>query len=64
MDLNPNSFRRMVSTLLAVNGRGYWETSDENLEKLQELYQEHVSASCQPFESGKRQWRVVVSKRD
>jgi magnesium chelatase subunit H len=40
MDLNPNSFRRMVSTLLEVNGRGYWETSDENLERLQELYQE------------------------
>ncbi|MFM7530598.1 MAG: magnesium chelatase subunit H [Nodosilinea sp.] len=40
LDLNPNSFRRMVSTLLEVNGRGYWETSDENLERLQELYQE------------------------
>ncbi|MGF1522331.1 MAG: magnesium chelatase subunit H [Leptolyngbyaceae cyanobacterium] len=40
MDLNPNSFRRMVATLLEVNGRGYWETSDENLERLQELYQE------------------------
>jgi len=40
MDLNPNSFRRMVSTLLEVNGRGYWETSDDNLERLQELYQE------------------------
>ena len=40
MDLNPNSFRRMVSTLLEVNGRGYWETSDENLDRLQELYQE------------------------
>lgn len=40
MDLNPNSFRRMVTTLLEVNGRGYWETSDENLERLQELYQE------------------------
>jgi magnesium chelatase subunit H len=40
MDLNPNSFRRMVGTLLEVNGRGYWETSDENLERLQELYQE------------------------
>ncbi|AUC59689.1 magnesium chelatase subunit ChlH [Cyanobacterium sp. HL-69] len=40
MDLNPNSFRRMVSTLLEVNGRGYWETSDENIEKLQQLYQE------------------------
>ncbi|NER00400.1 MAG: magnesium chelatase subunit H, partial [Cyanothece sp. SIO2G6] len=40
MDLNPHSFRRMVSTLLEVNGRGYWETSDENLELLQELYEE------------------------
>ncbi len=40
MDLNPNSFRRMVSTLLEVNSRGYWETSDENLERLQALYQE------------------------
>ncbi|HIK43496.1 MAG TPA: magnesium chelatase subunit H [Leptolyngbyaceae cyanobacterium M65_K2018_010] len=40
MNLNPNSFRRMVSTLLEVNGRGYWETSDENLERLQALYQE------------------------
>ena len=40
MDLNPNSFRRMVTTLLEVNGRGYWETSDENIEKLQELYEE------------------------
>jgi magnesium chelatase subunit H len=40
MDLNPNSFRRIVGTLLEVNGRGYWETSDENIEKLKELYQE------------------------
>ncbi|MEL6553258.1 MAG: magnesium chelatase subunit H [Cyanobacteria bacterium J06621_11] len=40
MDMNPNSFRRMVTTLLEVNGRGYWETSDENIERLQELYEE------------------------
>ncbi|MEO0355921.1 MAG: cobaltochelatase subunit CobN, partial [Cyanobacteria bacterium P01_A01_bin.3] len=40
MNLNPNSFRRMVGTLLEVNGRGYWETSDENIEKLQEIYAE------------------------
>jgi magnesium chelatase subunit H len=40
MNLNPNSFRKMVGTLLEVNGRGYWETSAENLERLQELYQE------------------------
>jgi len=23
-----------------VNGRGYWETSDQNLEMLKDLYQE------------------------
>ena len=40
MNLNPNSFRKIVSTLLEVNGRGYWETSDENLDKLREMYQE------------------------
>ncbi len=40
MNLNPNSFRKMVGTLLEVNGRGYWETSAENLDRLQELYQE------------------------
>ncbi len=40
MDLNPNSFRRMVTTLLEANGRGYWETSEENLDRLRELYQE------------------------
>jgi magnesium chelatase subunit H len=40
MNLNPHSFRKVVSTLLEVNGRGYWETSEENLNKLRELYQE------------------------
>ncbi|MEM1425715.1 MAG: cobaltochelatase subunit CobN, partial [Cyanobacteria bacterium P01_H01_bin.130] len=40
MDLNPHSFRRMLGTLLEANGRGYWDTSDENLERLQELYQQ------------------------
>jgi magnesium chelatase subunit H len=40
MDLNPNSFRKIVATLLEVNGRGYWETSDENLDRLRELYQQ------------------------
>jgi hypothetical protein len=40
MDLNPNSFRIIVGTLLEVNGRGYWETSDENIEQLKEIYQE------------------------
>jgi magnesium chelatase subunit H len=40
MNLNPNSFRKVVGTLLEVNGRGYWETSDSNLQLLRELYQE------------------------
>ena len=40
LELNPHSFRRIVGTLLEVNGRGYWETSDENVQQLQELYQE------------------------
>ncbi len=40
MELNPHSFRSIVGTLLEVNGRGYWETSEENIERLKELYQE------------------------
>ncbi|MEH2333036.1 magnesium chelatase subunit H [Nostoc sp.] len=40
MNLNPHSFRKVVSTLLEVNGRGYWETSEANLDRLRELYQE------------------------
>ncbi|MGL6283464.1 MAG: cobaltochelatase subunit CobN, partial [Microcoleaceae cyanobacterium] len=40
MNLNPHSLRKIVSTLLEVNGRGYWETSDDNLDRLRELYQE------------------------
>jgi len=39
-NLNPHSFRKVVTTLLEVNGRGYWETSESNLEMLRELYQE------------------------
>jgi magnesium chelatase subunit H len=39
-NLNPHSFRKMVATLLEVNGRGYWETSEENLQMLRDLYQE------------------------
>ncbi|MFM7235277.1 MAG: magnesium chelatase subunit H [Cyanobium sp.] len=40
MELNPHSFRRIVGTLLEVNGRGYWETSDENIAQLQKIYQD------------------------
>ena len=30
----------MVNTYLEANGREYWETGDENIERLQELYAE------------------------
>ena len=40
MEMNPHSFRRIVGTLLEVNGRGYWDTSEENIEQLKEIYQE------------------------
>jgi len=40
MNLNPHSFRKVVTTLLEANGRGYWETSESNLQRLRELYQE------------------------
>lgn len=34
------AFRDTVTTFLEANGRGYWETSEENIELLQDLYQE------------------------
>ncbi|KAK1317878.1 hypothetical protein QJS10_CPA05g00850 [Acorus calamus] len=40
LDTNPNSFRKLVQTFLEASGRGYWETSEENLERLRELYSE------------------------
>ncbi|KAJ6835000.1 magnesium-chelatase subunit ChlH, chloroplastic-like [Iris pallida] len=40
METNPNSFRKMVQTFLEASGRGYWETSEENLDKLRQLYSE------------------------
>ncbi|KZV36355.1 magnesium-chelatase subunit ChlH, chloroplastic-like [Dorcoceras hygrometricum] len=40
MSTNPNSFRKLVQTFLEANGRGYWETSQENIEKLKQLYSE------------------------
>lgn len=40
MNLNPHSFRKIVGTLLEVNGRGYWETSEANLDRLRDLYQQ------------------------
>ncbi|BAY52292.1 magnesium-protoporphyrin methyltransferase [Thermostichus vulcanus NIES-2134] len=40
LNTNPHSFRKMVSTFLELHGRGYWETSEANLELLRQLYQE------------------------
>eukprot|EP00249_Psilotum_nudum_P012647 c23899_g1_i1 orf=246-4517(+) len=40
LDTNPNSFRKLVQTFLEANGRGYWETSEENLQRLRQLYAE------------------------
>jgi len=40
MEMNPNAFRDMVTTFLEANGRGYWDTSEENIERLRNLYQE------------------------
>jgi cobalamin biosynthesis Mg chelatase CobN len=40
----------MVANFLEANGRGYWETSEENLERLRQLYLEcEVRAAAQPF---------------
>jgi magnesium chelatase subunit H len=39
-DLNPNSTRTMVETLLEAQGRGYADLKDEDVEILQELYAE------------------------
>jgi len=38
LETNPNAFRDMVTTFLEANGRGYWETTEENLDRLRQLY--------------------------
>lgn len=38
MDLNPNSFRKLVATFLEANGRGYWDATPEQIEKLRQMY--------------------------
>ncbi|CAM9566287.1 unnamed protein product, partial [Phaeothamnion confervicola] len=40
LETNPNAFRDMITTFLEANGRGYWDTTDDNVELLQDLYQE------------------------
>merc|ERR1719231_442484 len=38
MEANPNSFRKLVATFLEANGRGYWDATEDKLDKLRELY--------------------------
>ena len=40
METNPNAFRDMVTTFLEANGRGYWDTTEDNLDRLRQLYAE------------------------
>jgi len=40
IDKNPEALRDMVTTFLEANSKGYWETSEENLDKLRQVYQE------------------------
>ncbi|KAI4388179.1 hypothetical protein MLD38_000532 [Melastoma candidum] len=40
MNMNPNSLRKLVQTFLEANGREYWETSEQNIERLRQLYSE------------------------
>ncbi|KAH0730633.1 hypothetical protein KY285_001543 [Solanum tuberosum] len=40
MNMNPNSFRKLLQTFLEANGRGYWDSFEENIEKLKQLYSE------------------------
>ncbi|MCF4965642.1 hypothetical protein CV014_00275 [Nostoc sp. CMAA1605] len=68
MNINPHSFRKIVSTLLEVNGQGYWETSEENLDRLHELYQEVEDwiegISCSAFKLGKPNVCPIFDQQD
>ena len=36
--MNPNSFRKLVATFLEANGRGYWEATPDQIDRLRQLY--------------------------
>ena len=38
-EANPEAFRNIVGRMLEANGRGFWQPSEEKLEKLRELYE-------------------------
>jgi len=40
LNKNPDALRDMVETFLEANAKGYWDTSEENLERLRNVYQE------------------------
>ncbi len=37
---NPEAFRNVVSRMLEAHGRGFWQPSEDRLEKLQQLYEQ------------------------
>ena len=37
-DANPEAFKNIVGRMIEASGRGLWQTEEETLEKLQELY--------------------------
>ncbi|ANV90054.1 magnesium chelatase subunit H [Picosynechococcus sp. PCC 8807] len=37
-EANPEAFRNIVGRMLEAHGRGFWEASDEQLQKLSDLY--------------------------
>lgn len=40
LEANPDALRDMVQTFLEANAKGYWDTDDENLQRLRDVYQE------------------------
>ena len=38
LEANPNSFRKLVATFLEANGRGYWDATPEQLDRLRQMY--------------------------
>ncbi|NES25912.1 MAG: hypothetical protein F6K41_45260, partial [Symploca sp. SIO3E6] len=37
-EANPEAFRNVVGRMLEAHGRGFWQPSEEKLQKLRELY--------------------------
>jgi len=40
LDKNPDALRDMVQTFLEANAKGYWDTDEENLDRLRDVYQQ------------------------